>query len=395
MSFTLDSDDEKEPFEALVRFFYYGAFDEKPPIFLLRVLSLAERIQCSSAIPVVCTMLEEEEKQQNFELEDVLYFFGLSESIRTMHPLETLFQNVLCTMLSNLENIFTPEKEVTLNLLMSLPLNAIVSLFRRGNEGNPMIQNEDVVLVLLNRWVVDGSGHMYSTTQLQDLKKCVYFNHLSFPIINSVLSAVSFLDLNEQTRQALLVYKSQKKELFYSDDPFADYDSDCVDSDCDSTSYCSFFCKEFGIIDDLDWTIKRICNNVVDFSSFTFPVVSKRTLRESFENSQAIMLSSLRMHVFAYTLICNVCIKNTGCIVTSIKGGVQLSKKQYIKVYAKVEVSFTIGNMETKKKKEMLNVPTKLSMEMAETMSFDNFIEHLGWNDDTGLNIDMKITKFF
>ena len=32
---------------------------------------------------------------------------------------------------------------------------------------------------------------------------------------------------------------------------------------------------------------------------------------------------------------------------------------------------------------------------MAETMSFDNFIEHLGWNDDTGLNIDMKITKFF
>ena len=211
-------DNEIEPFRTMLKFFYFGVFDDSinssTVDYLLKVLFLADRVlapQCISAITKIIISCHEKVTQS-----DICAFFSSQTTVLNILDLKAMFSVRIMKEIGNLDCLYscnsTNDKRCFFQIL---PLEAIVTVFKSRFL---TCSSESICLRVILKWI--RQNFQENSTELFKLKECIRVGCLDFSIVNEIVEDLKWLGISKSEKKFILAYvKNIKKHPEMSFNP--------------------------------------------------------------------------------------------------------------------------------------------------------------------------------
>ena len=194
--------EEVDPFNVLIRFFYFGCINEPNLLsvsFLLHMLRLSDRFLAEQATLAI------KEAIQNCPVRifraDIVLFYSENAEIFQDLALKSMFEGALVTELHILDSIFLAGScKQRQSFFLNLPLRAIVNFF---SQGSMLVSSENMILKLVLQWC---AANPHEVDTLDVLRKCIRVGSLSFSVINEFLDKISWMNFDVNQKNMMLAY---------------------------------------------------------------------------------------------------------------------------------------------------------------------------------------------
>ena len=324
MYYTVNSA-EKEAFDALVRFFYYGDIENaSDPVFVINVMNLADRLGCFDAMDLAANYLSLI-PVQNISFQAIMHFFESSPVVLANKQCHETMVIALLEIIGCLDTILFQNDQniIRLEMFLRLPFNAVLSFFNTSAIG---AMNEDTVLGLAIHWCNDSNNRPSDPERLTELANCIRVSNLSLTMLMTGVPYAPWIIITSKQKLAILQYHFHKENI----------------SDTKS------FCEEYDL--PLCWFHEReyLCHNIDDAGvlfNFQFLITTEQfnTWINSNEQTLTVHSSTSVYHkfiVFESTLM----IDRTGTVTGIITCHWFLSKNTIVPVNVSVKLDVIVGN---------------------------------------------------
>jgi len=191
--------DEVEAINSVVKFFYFGAFEQiiaQNPAALMDIMRMANRIQAISCLHNASALFASLPKEKISNSLISSFFGTFQHPVSGMEAARKICEDCLLERFGRLDDLFqNNNKDV---LLLSQP--AMVALL---STEEICCTSENTVLALAMWWVEDGEGQKCSKEQLEELAHCIRIGLLSPAFFLQILPEAKWIEVSPSQHKAL------------------------------------------------------------------------------------------------------------------------------------------------------------------------------------------------
>jgi len=209
--------DEVDAFEQVVKFFYFGRFDEAQEgnlDLLFTVLEVADRIQAKSCVDAAISLLvqcmSDCISDISLCLKNTLRFFDMSSGLTENPILRKFFDDGIYELFGNVDSVV--QNKTYLNDFSKLPLCAVVALLSRDDL---RVSSENSVLLMAMSWVeLSKVQVLHPQTDLNELAESIRIGCLSSLFFEQILPQAKWLSLTTTQHNVLSLFVHTKHSKY-------------------------------------------------------------------------------------------------------------------------------------------------------------------------------------